>query len=305
MEKPEQYAEILGVRPNASGKEIKKAYRDLRRAWQPKRFPNQLQRQREAEEKLRKITEAYQELQALRRQARQQAAQSEDCAKPASTQSAQTPEIMDPADQLAQTPEIMDATDQQAPPPSTQSAQTPEIMDAADQQAPPPQARPAPADRQLAKLPKPKEPFVPIPLPEKPAPGRSVFLVLSVIAALIILLLIFTQLYEQTKTVVSSSQNTPLATFPSSPPSLEDLMATPDPSDSALSAPQPTAESAAKSRTPTGYGLNPGPGSTSKRSSEARNTTEHSESAKGRSSINKRTSAGPVTVEEQPLQPSQ
>jgi len=239
VSKREQYAEILGVRPNASSKEIKKAYRDLCRVWQPERFSDQPRRQREAEEKLQKITEAYQHLQALHRRAQQQATQSQDREKPA----------------------------------SSQSAKTPEVIDSSDQQTPQPEVRPAPADRQLARLPKPKQPFIPVPLPPKPAPGRFVFFTLSAIAVGIILLLILTQLYEQTKTEVSSSQQTPGTHLLPRPSSREDLINPISPAG--LSASLPTSQSVSKSPKPTDSGLDPESRSTAgKRASEARNTTE-------------------------------
>ena len=296
MSKQEQYAEILGVRPDASAKAVKKAYRDLRRAWQPERFSDQPQRQREAEEKLRKITEAYQELQALRRQARQQVAQSEDHANPADDQSAQIPEVIDSSAQEApQAEDYAELVD-------NQPAKTPEVIDSFAQQAPQPEVYPAPAERQLAKLPKPKQPFVPILLPEKPVPGRSLFLFLSLIAVLLVLLLIFTQLYDQATTPVFRSQKTFTVPSPPSSHSLEeDLVDTTVVSPPDLSGSQPTAGPVPKSDTPSGYGLDTQHGSTGKRPSETHSTTEQSESARERQWANKKTLTGPIVTEEHPL----
>ncbi|WP_051036384.1 J domain-containing protein [Pleurocapsa sp. PCC 7327] len=56
------YYEILGLIPNASPEEVKKAYRQLAKTWHPDRFPNNSQEQKEAAEKFKKILEAYEVL---------------------------------------------------------------------------------------------------------------------------------------------------------------------------------------------------------------------------------------------------
>lgn len=53
------YYEILGLKPSASPEEIKQAYRQLVKIWHPDCFPNNPQRQKEAEEKFKQILEAY------------------------------------------------------------------------------------------------------------------------------------------------------------------------------------------------------------------------------------------------------
>ena len=53
------YYAILGLKPNADPQEVKKAYRKLAKMWHPDRFPNNSQQQKEAEEKFKKILEAY------------------------------------------------------------------------------------------------------------------------------------------------------------------------------------------------------------------------------------------------------
>lgn len=56
------YYEILGLKLNASPEEVKKAYRRLAKTWHPDRFPNNSKEQKEAEEKFKKILEAYEVL---------------------------------------------------------------------------------------------------------------------------------------------------------------------------------------------------------------------------------------------------
>ena len=54
--------EILGLKPGASLKEVKQAYRRLVKKWHPDLFFQHPQMQRKAQEKLRQINEAYKEL---------------------------------------------------------------------------------------------------------------------------------------------------------------------------------------------------------------------------------------------------
>jgi DnaJ-like protein len=252
--KQEQYAEILGVPPNASAKEVKEAYRNLLKVWQ-KRFSGQPQQQREAEEELRQITEAYREFQALHSQ--------------------------------AHTPEVY-TDDQTNSDNNSQAAQAPEVIDSPAQQATQPKARPAAAEHQVVKLPKPKQPFVPIPLPQEPPPGRSVFFILSAIAIAVVLLLIFSQLYNEAPPPGSRSRETPFSTLLPFPPSSEDLVDTTTSSLSDLSAPQPTSESTAKFRPPAGSGLATGTRASDTRPTEAPSTAEQSESTRGRQQATKK-----------------
>jgi hypothetical protein len=54
--------ELLGVRPGASRQELKAAYRDLAKVWHPDRFTHDPRLQQKAEEKLKEINKAYEEL---------------------------------------------------------------------------------------------------------------------------------------------------------------------------------------------------------------------------------------------------
>jgi WD40 repeat protein len=60
----EQYYEILGLKPNASLDEVKKAYRNLAKNWHPDRFFNDPQLKQQAEEKIKLINQAYEALQS-------------------------------------------------------------------------------------------------------------------------------------------------------------------------------------------------------------------------------------------------
>jgi len=64
MKSVEQCLEILGVTPNTTPDQIKVAYRDLVRVWHPDRFVHDKRLQQKAEEKLKEINEAYEQLQS-------------------------------------------------------------------------------------------------------------------------------------------------------------------------------------------------------------------------------------------------
>lgn len=57
-----QHYEMLGLRPGASPAEVKQAYRSLAKIWHPDRFTHDLQLKQQAEEKIKSINEAYQQL---------------------------------------------------------------------------------------------------------------------------------------------------------------------------------------------------------------------------------------------------
>ena len=54
--------ELLGVRPGISSKELKAAYRDLAKVWHPDRFSHDPRLQTKAQQKLKEINEAYEQL---------------------------------------------------------------------------------------------------------------------------------------------------------------------------------------------------------------------------------------------------
>ena len=54
--------ETLGLAPGASAQEIKAAYRDLAKVWHPDRFTHEPRLQQKAQEKLKEINDAYQQL---------------------------------------------------------------------------------------------------------------------------------------------------------------------------------------------------------------------------------------------------
>ena len=54
--------ELLGVKPGVSIAEIKAAYRDLAKVWHPDRFAHDERLQKKAQEKLKEINEAYEQL---------------------------------------------------------------------------------------------------------------------------------------------------------------------------------------------------------------------------------------------------
>tara|TARA_B100000315_G_C14503677_1_gene553530 strand:- start:516 stop:956 length:441 start_codon:yes stop_codon:yes gene_type:complete len=58
----DRYYEILELKPGASAEEIKRAYKDLVKVWHPDRFSHDPQLQQKAQEKLKEINEAYEQL---------------------------------------------------------------------------------------------------------------------------------------------------------------------------------------------------------------------------------------------------
>jgi hypothetical protein len=59
-----KYYEMLGVAPGASAQELKAAHRDLAKVWHPDRFAHDPRLQQKAQEKLKEINEAYDQLKA-------------------------------------------------------------------------------------------------------------------------------------------------------------------------------------------------------------------------------------------------
>ena len=62
MEDFDKYYEILGLTPDATEDEIKKAFRDLSLVWHPDRFRNNPRLAKKAEEKIKEINIAYKKL---------------------------------------------------------------------------------------------------------------------------------------------------------------------------------------------------------------------------------------------------
>lgn len=54
---------VIGVQPGISPKALKKAYRDLVKRWHPDRFPNDSEKRKEAEEKIKAINLAFERIQ--------------------------------------------------------------------------------------------------------------------------------------------------------------------------------------------------------------------------------------------------
>lgn len=59
-----KYYELLGVAPGASVQELKAAHRDLAKVWHPDRFSHDPRLQQKAQEKLKEINEAFDQLKA-------------------------------------------------------------------------------------------------------------------------------------------------------------------------------------------------------------------------------------------------
>lgn len=66
MDKKDCYYEILGLEPGASPEEVKQAYLDLAKVWHPDRFPSDPRLQQKAQEKLKEINIAYEQLRSFR-----------------------------------------------------------------------------------------------------------------------------------------------------------------------------------------------------------------------------------------------
>lgn len=62
MTPPDRVFEVLGVRPGVSNQELKTAYRDLTKVWHPDRFAHDPRLQEKAQEKLKEINDAYEQL---------------------------------------------------------------------------------------------------------------------------------------------------------------------------------------------------------------------------------------------------
>ena len=58
----EKYYGVLGLKPDASEQEVKNAYRDLAKVWHPDRFAHDPRLQQKAQDKLKEINEAYEEI---------------------------------------------------------------------------------------------------------------------------------------------------------------------------------------------------------------------------------------------------
>jgi DnaJ domain len=58
----ERAYEVLGVKPGVSDRELKAAHRDLAKVWHPDRFVHDPRLQEKAQEKLKEINEAYEQL---------------------------------------------------------------------------------------------------------------------------------------------------------------------------------------------------------------------------------------------------
>ena len=59
---PDKAYEVLGVKPGVSMRELKAAHRDLAKVWHPDRFQHDPRLQEKAQEKLKEINEAYEQI---------------------------------------------------------------------------------------------------------------------------------------------------------------------------------------------------------------------------------------------------
>lgn len=66
MDELNKWYELLGVRPGASLQELKTAHRDMAKVWHPDRFAHDPRLQQKAQEKLKEINEAYDQLTAAK-----------------------------------------------------------------------------------------------------------------------------------------------------------------------------------------------------------------------------------------------
>ena len=68
MDEADRWYRTLDLEPGASPEEVKRAWRDLTKVWHPDRFQGDLRMEAKAEEKLKAINLAYQQLTDLPRQ---------------------------------------------------------------------------------------------------------------------------------------------------------------------------------------------------------------------------------------------
>jgi len=72
MDDIERFYTVLGLKPGASPKEVKQAYRDLVRVWHPDRFSHDPRLRQKAQEKLKDLNQAYSRLKTFLRGPRYQ-----------------------------------------------------------------------------------------------------------------------------------------------------------------------------------------------------------------------------------------
>lgn len=80
----DRYYEILGVRAGVSRQELKAAHRDLAKVWHPDRFGHDPRLQAKAQEKLKEINEAYEQLSTRNRTRRPKASKNRETSTPSS-----------------------------------------------------------------------------------------------------------------------------------------------------------------------------------------------------------------------------
>jgi curved DNA-binding protein CbpA len=76
MKSVNEYCKILGIDSSATPQQLKQAYRDLVKEWHPDRYLHNPRLRRKAEEKLREINEAYDQLQSLLANSKNRSSQS-------------------------------------------------------------------------------------------------------------------------------------------------------------------------------------------------------------------------------------